>query len=182
MAEQSQELDAVIEESAPVDTPELPREISETEKKLRREVARYREQVRIAQSERDVACATAARERDDAVAAARSDAQSRVLHAELKTHAIRSGILDLDALKLADLNAVSFDEAGNTVGVEDVIAALQSQKPYLFSPDPSGTVGTTTAQTMRPPQPARPSVVDARNLSREAWHAERERLLAGRRG
>ncbi len=182
MAEQGQELEGVVEEAAPSEGPELPREISETEKKLRREVARYREQVRIAQSERDAACASAVRERDDAIAAAQSDARHRVLHAELKSHALRCGILDLDALKLADVNGVSFDEAGNTVGVEDVVSRLQAQKPYLFASEQTHATGTTTTQTMRPPQPARPVAVDARSLSREAWHAERERLLAAHRG
>ncbi|MCQ8277781.1 hypothetical protein NFI95_04900 [Acetobacteraceae bacterium KSS8] len=182
MAEQGQELEAVVEETTPSEISEMPREISETEKKLRREVARYREQVRIAQSERDAACANAARERDDAVAAAQTDARQRVLQAELKSHAIRCGILDLDALKLADVNGVSFDEAGNTQGVEEVVSRLQAQKPYLFASENSAASGTTTTQTMRPPQPVRPVAVDARNLSREAWHAERERLLAAHRG
>lgn len=180
MAEQGEELDGVVEEATSSEIPEMPREITEAEKKLRREVARYREQARIAENERDTACATAVRERDDAIAAARTDARNRVLHAELKTHAIRSGIRDLDALKLADLGSISFDDAGNTVGVEEAISALQTQKPYLFASDAAGAAVTSTAQTMRPPQPVQPSVVDARNLSREAWHAERERMLTGK--
>ena len=181
MAEQSAEMLETIEEVAAVEPNAPPREMSDYEKKLRREVVLYREQARIAQSERESACAAAIRERDEAVAAAREDAQSRILHAELKTHAIRSGIVDLDGLRLADLGGLSFSEAGEVQGAEEVISALRQRKPYLFAADRSGTATGTTAQLQRPPSPAQPTTVDARSLSREAWHAERNRLLSGSR-
>lgn len=181
MAEQSPEIHELSEEITLAETPELPREISDYEKKLRREVARYREQARIAQSERETACAAAVRDRDEGIKAAREDARSRVLQAELKTHALRSGIVDLDGLRLADLNALSVDDAGEVQGAEEVVAALRERKPYLFSSDKGPTAPGTTAQLQRPPLPAQPSTVDARSLSREAWQAERDRLLGGSR-
>ena len=170
-----------IEENVSIETPELPREISDYERKLRREVARYREQARIAQSEREIACATAARERDEGIKAAREEARGRVLQAELKTQAIRSGIVDLDGLRLADLDALTVNDAGDVEGAEQVIAALRERKPYLFTSDKGPTAAGTTAQLQRPPVPAQPSIVDARSLSRDAWQAERDRLLAGSR-
>ncbi len=169
------------EEIASSEIAELPREITDYERKLRREVARYREQARIAQSEREIACAAAIRERDEGIKAARDDAQSRVLQAELKTQAIRSGIVDLDGLRLADMDALSVDDAGNVQGAEEVIAALRERKPYLFTSEKGSTAAGTTAQLQRPPSPAQPSTVNARSLSREAWQAERDRLLAGLR-
>lgn len=177
MAEQGQETLDSIEEASPPEAGELPREISDYERKLRREVVRYREQARIAQSEREIACAAAARERDDAIAAAQENARSRVLQAELKTLAIRSGIVDLDGLRLAELDTLSINDAGEVQGAEEVIAALRQRKPYLFSVEKGSLASGTTAQLQRPPSPAQPSVVDARSLSREAWHAERERLI-----
>lgn len=177
MAEQSPEVLNSTDETAITEVNELPREISDYERKLRREVVRYREQARVAQSEREIACAAAERERDDAIAAAQEDARSRVLQAELKTHAIQSGIVDLDGLRLADLNTLSLNDAGEVQGAEEVIAALRQRKPYLFSTDKAASAGGTTAQLQRPPSPAQPSAVDARHLSREAWHAERERLI-----
>ena len=181
MAEQSPDMLESIEESASVEASELPREISDYERKLRREVARYREQARIAQSEREIACATAARERDEGIKAAREEARGRVLQAELKTQAIRSGIVDLDGLRLADLDALTVNDAGDVEGAEQVIATLRERKPYLFTSDKGSTAAGTTAQLQRPPVPAQPSIVDARGLSREAWQAERDRLLAGSR-
>ena len=181
MAEQSLEMLDPIEEPPPAEANEPPREITETEKKLRREVARYREQVRIAQSERETACAAAVRDRDEAVAAAREEAHSRVLQAELKTHAIRSGIVDLDGLRLADTGALSFDENGGVQGVEEVIESLRQRKPYLFAAEAGAAPTVTTAQLQRPPAPAQPTNVDARSLSRAAWQAERDRLLASSR-
>lgn len=181
MAEQSPDMPDPIEEAPLVEANELPREISDYEKKLRREVVLYREQARIAQNERESACATALRERDEGIAAAREDARSRILQAELKTHAIRSGIVDLDGLRLADLDALSVNEAGEVQGAEEVISTLRQRKPYLFVADRNGTTTGTTAQLQRPPSPAQPSTVDARSLTREAWHAERDRLLSGSR-
>ena len=181
MVEQSQDTLDTTDEISLTEAPELPREISDYERKLRREVARYREQARIAQSEREVACATAARDRDEGIRAAREEAKSRILQAELKTHAVRSGIVDLDGLRLADLDMLKVSETGDVEGAEEVIAALRERKPYLFTTDRVPTAAVTTAQLQRPPVPAQPVAVDARSLSREAWQVERDRLLAGGR-
>ncbi|MGI4957617.1 MAG: hypothetical protein ACRYGI_08480 [Janthinobacterium lividum] len=169
-----------IDEAA-VEASELPREVTEYEKKLRREVARYREQARIAVGERESACAAAVRDRDEKVAAVQADADGRVMQAELKTHAIRSGIVDLDGLRLADCVGLSVNEAGEVQGAEQVIASLRQHKPYLFAVDRTSMATATTAQLQRPPSPAQPSTVDARSLSREAWHTERDRLLSAPR-
>lgn len=177
MAEQGPDMLEPIDD-APVEASELPREITEYEKKLRREVARYREQARIAVGERESGCAAAARDRDETVAAVRADAHGRVMQAELRTHAIRLGIVDIDGLRLAKLDGLSMNEAGEVLGAEAVIASLREHKPYLFTADRSGMATATTAQLQRPPLPAQPSTVDARSLSREAWQAERDRLLS----
>ncbi len=181
MAEQNQDRLDAIETTELVEAVEAPPETTDTEKQLRSEVALYREQARLAQSERDAALAVALRERDDAIAAVQEEARGRVLQAELRTHAVRSGILDLDALKLAELDGVRFDEHGDVLGVEEVISALRERKPYLFSTETASPTSETTAQTQRAPRPAQPVVVDARELSRDAWRIERDRLLAGKR-
>ena len=178
MAEQSHDMLDATDEIVSGETPELPREISDYERKLRREVARYREQARIAQSEREVACATAVRDRDEGIRVAREEARDRILQAELRTHAIQSGILDLDGLRLANLDALSVNEAGEVQGAEEVVASLRERKPYLFASDRPHTAAGTTAQLQRPPLPVQPTKMDARSLSREAWQVERDRLLA----
>ena len=181
MAEQSHNTLEVTDQMVPGEVPEVAREITDYERKLRREVARYREQARIAQSEQEVACATAVRDRDEGIKAAREEARGRILQAELKTYAIQSGIVDLDGLRLADLDALSVNEAGEVQGAQEVVASLRERKPYLFASDRPHTVAATTAQLQRPPSPVQPTKVDARSLSREAWQVERDRLLAGAR-
>jgi len=63
------------------------------------------------------------------------------------------------------------------VGAEALIDALRKEKPYLFGELRPGIATGTTAQTLRPPSPATPTSLDARTLSREAWQAERDKLL-----
>lgn len=181
MAEQSPEAVDPLDETPVAEATELPREITDYEKKLRREVVRYREQARIAETEREAACAAAARDRDDAIAAVQEEARSRVVQAELKAHAIQSGIVDLDGLRLADLGGLVVGETGEVQGVEQVIANLRERKPYLFAAEKGSMASGTTAQLQRPPQPAQPSNIDARSLSRDAWQAERDRLLGSKR-
>ena len=179
MSEQSvDQLDAT-EEVPPLETADLPREPSDYEKRLRRDLARYREQVRIAQSERDANVAAAARDRDEAIAMVRSEATGRVIRSELKAHALKAGIIDLDGLRLADTSKLSLNEDGEVVGAEALIETLRQDKPYLFSDARAGVATGTTGQVQRPPSPATPGAVDARTLSREAWQAERNRLLGG---
>ena len=177
MAEQNADPLDFAEENTSLDTSELPREPSEYEKKLRRDLARTREQVRIAQSEREASVAAATRERDETIATVRTEANGRVIRAELKAHAIKAGIIDLDGLRLADASKLSLSEDGEVIGAEALIGALRQDKPYLFVDSRAGTTTGTTGQLQRPPSPASPVNLDARTLSREAWQAERDRLL-----
>lgn len=182
MQPQVENIEAAVdpELDGPAVDQEDPRPVTDHEKRLRKEVARYREQARIAQSERDAACAAAVRERDAAIAAAQEDARGRVLRAELRSAAIRAGILDLDALRLADTSTVSVSDDGELQGVDDVVSSLKQHKPYLFGAG-AETNAVTTTQLQKPPAPSQPTSLDARSLSREAWRAERERLLSAPR-
>ena len=168
------------DDSAATEVAESPREPSEHEKRLRRDLARTREQVRVIQTERDASIAAITRERDEAIAATRNEATGRVIRSELKAHALRAGIIDLDGLRLADASALSLNDDGLVVGAEALIESLRQDKPYLFADARVGISTGTTGQIQRAPAPASPSVIDARTLSREAWQAERERLLVGR--
>ncbi len=177
MAEQSVDPLEMSDESASPEVVELPREATDYEKRLRRDLARYREQVRTAQSERDTNVAAAARDRDEAIAMVRSEATGRVIRSELKAHALKAGIIDLDGLRLADTSKLALNEDGEVVGAEALIQTLREDKPYLFSDGRTGVATGTTGQTQRPPSPAAPSTLNVRSLSRDAWQAERSRLL-----
>jgi hypothetical protein len=160
---------------------EQPRAVTDSEKRLRQELVRARQQLRLVQGERDAILTSAHRERDLAVSQAREDARQRIVQAELKAHALRAGIVDLDGLRLADLGGVSLGEDGEILGAEETIATLRSDKPYLFAAAAQAPGVAEVAAPRRlhaAPAPATPRTVDARTLSREAWQAERAKLLS----
>jgi hypothetical protein len=49
-----------------------------------------------------------------------------------------------DAIKLADLSAVTIDEEGNVVGVEDVVKSLVEHKPFLVAKKQTKSIGEAT--------------------------------------
>ena len=56
-----------------------------------------------------------------------------------------ANIIDVDAaIALSDLSAVSIDESGAVVGVDDVIKTLVENKPYLVAKKQSQPIGTAT--------------------------------------
>lgn len=142
----------------------------DAEKRNRREVTRLRDQLRSAQAEHDAALTTL-----------RAQSRERLMRAELRSEAIRAGIVDLDGLRLADTSNVTFGDDGAIEGATDVISSLKASKPYLFSNGRDNVnFGVTTSPIARAPQPASPELVDARHLTREQWQAERARLLSRR--
>jgi hypothetical protein len=66
------------------------------------------------------------------IAILRSDFQSRLLTANLRTEAVRAGMIDLDGLKLVDLADVRLDENDRVVGGRKIMADLRRNKPWLF--------------------------------------------------
>ncbi len=142
----------------------------DAEKRSRGELTRLREQLRSAQAEHDAALTTL-----------RAQSRERLLRAELRSEAVRAGIVDLDGLRLADMSAITFGEDGSIEGTDSVIANLKAAKPYLFANGKDkASFGATTSPIARAPVPAAPELVDARSLTREQWQAERARLLSRR--
>jgi hypothetical protein len=86
-----------------------------------------------------------------AASEARAEADRRIIRAELKAHAIRAGIVDLDALKLMDTAGLSLDEAGEVEGAEAALAKFKDAKPHFFAGS-----GASTSSTAKPP-PAKPA-------------------------
>lgn len=124
---------------------------------LREEARGWRLKYESAQKLADDATKTAAEAADAATKSANeaadakvkevtSTADQRVIRAELKALALKAGMHDLDALKLADLSGVKLDKDGEVVGAEEMMAALQKAKPYLFK-EPSSSSGE------KPPKP-----------------------------
>jgi hypothetical protein len=92
--------------------------------------------------------------------------------AEVRLSAARAGIVDLDALKLADISALKVDAAtGDIAGVDELIAALKTARPYLFKDVPAGS-----SHPGAPPKPAPANKFDARVAEPKEIAAEAKRL------
>ena len=87
---------------------------------------------------------------NEEIAMLRIDFQSRLITANLRTEAVRAGMIDLDGLKLIDLSEVRLDENDKVVGGRKIMADLRRTKPWLF-----GVVSTSSAATAPASQPVR---------------------------
>ncbi len=141
------------------------------ERRLRRDLARAREQTRAALAERDAV-----------VNSLQAESNDRLIRSELQVRALQHGILDLDALRLLDTGSIAIGADGLVAGADEALEQFRSSKPYLFDQNRQLARHVTTSAIQRPPQRAEPEPVDARQLSREQWQAERARLLSRPRG
>jgi hypothetical protein len=61
----------------------------------------------------------------------RGEFQSRLVLANLRTEAVRSGMIDLDGLKLIDLSAIRLGTDDRIVGARKLMDDLRRNKPWL---------------------------------------------------
>lgn len=102
-----------------------------------------------------------------------AQANQRIVEAELKTYAIRAGIIDLDCLKLLDAAALQLDESGNLPDLSAALEALRRDKPWAFS--------KSNSSHPNPPPPSEPAKTRlARDMSYQEWQKARDRLIRGR--
>lgn len=80
----------------------------------------------------------------------RIDFQTRLIAANLRTEAVRAGMIDLDGLKLVDLSAVHLDDADKIVDGRKLMIDLRRAKPWLF-----GAASTSNATVAPASQPVR---------------------------
>jgi hypothetical protein len=116
-------------------------------RELRHENAGYRLKAQEMERKAQEAAEAAKKAQEEAAAKAQETEQraaARIIKAELKAHAIKAGIVDLDALALADLSGVKLNDNGEIEGAEAALDALKKSKPYLFA--------QTTASTQQPPK------------------------------
>ena len=115
---------------------------------------------------------------DEAIKAASTTADGRILQSELKAHAIKAGLVDLDALKLADLSKVKLNDKGEIEGADTLFTDLKTAKPYLFgTPGTPANTGASTSQTGTPPQQSNGGG-DVRGLQGKDYAAARSKFLA----
>ncbi|MEJ0016761.1 MAG: hypothetical protein WDN25_09355 [Acetobacteraceae bacterium] len=82
------------------------------------------------------------------LATAEQDARSRVARAELKVEAVRAGIVDLDGLKLLDLDVGALTSEGQIANAAEIIGQFRRAKPWLF--------GGASSSSRASPPPAQP--------------------------
>lgn len=95
----------------------------------------------------ETAAAKAKEEAEGTVSAAKEAANERIIRAELKTAAIKAGMVDLDGLKLADLSKVKLGDTGEVEGADALMEEMKAAKPYLF-----GEIKSSSSTEKTPPK------------------------------
>ena len=104
------------------------------------------------------------------LAALEAQLRERLVRAELKAHAVRAGMVDLDGLKLADTSGLTLDEREEVMGAKALMASLRRAKPWLF-----GAASTSSAASAPPAQPPRAKL--ATEMTDAEWQASKAELL-----
>jgi hypothetical protein len=79
------------------------------------------------------------------IAQLRSDFQSRLVVANLRTEAVRAGMVDLDGLKLIDMSIVRLDNDDKIVGGRKLMDDFRRSKPWLFAAVSSSSAANVPA-------------------------------------
>jgi hypothetical protein len=104
------------------------------------------------------------------LAALEAQMRERLMRAELKAHAVRAGMVDLDGLKLVDTTSLTLDDRDEVVGAETLMATLRRAKPWLF-----GAASSSSAASAPPAQPPRAKL--ATEMTDAEWQASKAELL-----
>lgn len=104
---------------------------------------------------------------------ARASAEKQLVHLELKAEALKSGMVDLDGLKLIEHSDVSVDENGQVRGVAAVMSRMRRDKPWLFTPASSSSFASIPANV-----PSKAKL--ATEMSLDEWRTARAELLRRR--
>jgi hypothetical protein len=111
-------------------------------------------------------------EADGTVSAAQKAANERIIRAELKAEAIKAGLVDLDALKLADLSKVTLKDDGTVDGAEALFADLKKAKPYLFGAANTSTPGNA-------PKPGNQQGKSVKDMTKAEYEAAKRAAVRG---
>jgi hypothetical protein len=107
---------------------------------------------------------------DEAIKVANTAANERILRSELKAHAIKAGIVDLDALKLVDMTKVKLLDDGTVEGADALFEELKKSKPYLFA------TTTSTSSTEKKPDPKPGEPKNVKEMTDEEYALERKKI------
>ncbi len=112
-------------------------------------------------------------ELERALREAQEGGRERLVQAELKTAAVRAGMVDLDGLKLVDRSQVALNEAGELEGGTALMERLRHDKPWLFA-----QASSSSRAAVPPSEPVRRKL--ATEMTLEEWRAARSEMLRRR--
>lgn len=104
------------------------------------------------------------------IADLQKEADTRLIHAELKTEAVRAGMIDLDGLKLIDFAKVRLNENHEVDGASQLMSQLKQTKPWLF-----GSASTSSAT--HAPLAQEPRQKRATDMTDEEYREARAAML-----
>jgi|ERR1700712_2763678 hypothetical protein len=102
----------------------------------------------------------------DEIIQMRADFHTRLIAANLRTEAVRAGMIDLDGLKLMDLSGVQLDDTDKLVDGRKLMMDLRRAKPWLF-----GAASTSSSAAAPSSQPIRQKA--AMDMTDEEYAAAR---------
>jgi hypothetical protein len=106
------------------------------------------------------------RSAEDEVATLRGEFHMRLIAANLRTEAVRAGMIDLDGLKLIDLSKIRLDDNDMITEGRKIMTDLRRAKPWLF-----GAPSTSSAAV--PPVSRTIQAKTAMNMTDEEYSAAR---------
>ncbi len=101
------------------------------------------------------------------------ETQVRLIMSELKSEALRAGIIDLDGLRLAETSGVKVEQDGAVSGAATAIAELRRRKPWLFGAGSSSSAAAV-------PVAQQPTQKSALQMTEQEYRAARAALLKRR--
>lgn len=104
------------------------------------------------------------------IADVKQEMMSRLVASEIRTEAIRAGIVDLDGLRLLDLDKMHIGDDSSIQGAAQIIDRLKARKPWLFQ-----TASSSSAMPAPPAHP--PSQKRATEMTEAEYRIARAQVL-----